>query len=57
MNDSKQKTRTCRCGHGAVDHDRWGKGACSPWLQADSGVIYVGQCACKEADYAAGPRD
>lgn len=45
--------KTCKCGHGAVDHDRWGKGACTPWLRDARGVVYVGKCDCKEADYAA----
>ena len=51
MNDSKTAERTCRCGHGRADHDRWGKGACSPWLRDGNGIIYVGRCDCREADY------
>jgi hypothetical protein len=44
--------RVCKCGHSRADQDRWGKGACTPWLRRESdGVIYVGKCDCKEADY------
>ena len=53
MNDSKTAERTCQCGHGRADHDRWGKGACSPWLRDGNGIIYVGRCGCREADYTA----